>query len=89
MAISKETKAGIVSKFGKGEKNTGGTEVQIALLTAKIQALTDHLKDHQKDHAARRGLLILVGQRRGLLDYLAEIDRDRYLKVIAELKIRK
>lgn len=89
MAISKEKKAEIVKKFGKNEKDTGSAEVQIALLTEQINALTLHLKNNHKDAASKRGLMILVGQRRSLLDYLARTDRERYLKLIVALGLRK
>ena len=71
------------------ENDTGSTEVQIALLTARINHLTEHLKTHQKDHHSRRGLLKMVGQRRGLLNYLTKKDINKYREVIAKLGIRK
>ncbi len=71
MALSKERKAEIVKQYGKNEKDTGSIEVQVALLTEQIKALTEHLKKNHKDAASKRGLMILVGQRRSLLDYLA------------------
>lgn len=89
MALTKKTKQDIVAKFGKDAKDSGSTEVQIALLTEQIRELTEHLKVHKKDHSSRRGLLILVGKRRDLLDYLARKDRDSYLKLLAELNLRK
>ena len=89
MALSKERTAEIVKKFGKDEKDTGSVEVQIALLTAQINDLTAHLKANKKDASGRRGLFVLVGKRRGLLDYLAREDRDAYVKLLSELKIRK
>lgn len=89
MALSKERKAEIVKKYGKSEKDTGSTEVQIALLTEQISALTAHLKKNHKDAASKRGLMILVGQRRSLLDYLARSDRDAYLRLIVSLGLRK
>ena len=89
MAISKERKAEIVKAYGKNEKDTGSTEVQIALLTEQINALTTHLKNNHKDAASKRGLMILVGQRRSLLDYLARTDKDRYIKLIVSLGLRK
>ncbi|MCQ2814682.1 MAG: 30S ribosomal protein S15 [Bacilli bacterium] len=89
MALSKETKAKIVKKYGKNEKDTGSVEVQIALLTEQIKALTEHLKNNHKDAASKRGLMILVGQRRSLLDYLIRTDREAYLKLIVELGLRK
>ena len=89
MALSKERTAEIVKKFGKDEKDTGSIEVQIALLTEQINDLTKHLKANKKDASGRRGLFVLVGKRRGLLDYLAREDRDAYAKLITDLKIRK
>ena len=89
MALSKERTAEIVKKFGKDEKDTGSVEVQIALLTEQINDLTKHLKATKKDASGRRGLFVLVGKRRGLLDYLAREDRDAYIKLIAALNIRK
>lgn len=87
--LSKERTAEIVKKFGKNEKDTGSVQVQIALLTAQINDLTAHLKNNKKDASARRGLFILVGQRRSFLDYLNKTDRDAYVKLLAELNIRK
>ena len=89
MAITKEQKAGIISKFGKNPKDTGIPEVQIALLTARINDLTPHFEKFAKDHHSRVGLLKMVGKRRRLLDYLREKNVDRYRKVIEELQIRK
>jgi len=89
MAIKKETKAEIIKKFGKNEKDTGSVEVQVALITASIKHLTEHLKNNDKDHVARRSLLVLVGQRKSLLSYLERVDRDAYIKLIAELGLRK
>ena len=89
MALAKERVEELVKKFGKNEKDTGSTEVQIALLTAQISDLTEHLKVHKHDHHSRRGLFKLVGKRRGLLDYLDNKDHEAYVKLIAELKIRK
>ena len=74
----------IIAKYGRTPNDTGSPEVQIALLTARISLLTDHLKMHKKDHHSRRGLLKMVGQRRGLLNYLKEIDIERYRAIIAE-----
>ncbi len=84
-----QTKAEIVSKFGKDDTDTGSPEVQIALLTNRILHLTDHLKTHPKDHHSRRGLLMLVGRRRRMLDYLRGIDVERYRSLIAELGLRR
>lgn len=79
----------IVSKYGRTPSDTGSPEVQIALLTARITLLTDHLKMHKKDHHSRRGLLKMVGQRRGLLNYLKEKDIVKYRELIVELGLRK
>ena len=87
--LSKERTAEIVKKYGKNEKDTGSAQVQIALLTAQINDLTAHLKKNKKDASGRRGLFILVGQRRALLNYLNKTDRDAYVKLLSDLKIRK
>ncbi len=87
--LSKEKKAAIIAEYGKTPEDTGSTEVQIALLTARINELTEHLKVNQKDHHSRRGLLKMVGQRRGLLAYLKRIDIERYRTLIARLGLRK
>ena len=79
----------IISKHGRSDNDTGSPEVQIALLTDRIQHLTEHLKVHAKDHHSRRGLLMLVGRRRRLLDYLIDIDVERYRAIIAELGLRR
>lgn len=84
-----QPKADIIAKHGKSDTDTGSPEVQIALLTDRIQHLTDHLKVHAKDHHSRRGLLMLVGRRRRLLDYLRGIDVERYRALIAELGLRR
>ncbi|NOX89642.1 MAG: 30S ribosomal protein S15 [Calditrichaeota bacterium] len=89
MALTKDDKKELITKFGETENDTGKTEVQIALLTARINYLTDHLRVHKKDHHSRRGLLKLVGQRRRLLNYLIKTDVTRYRKVIKELGIRR
>ena len=89
MALTKERKAELVKKFGKSENDTGSIQVQVALLTDQIIALTAHLKANKKDAASQRGLMKLVGQRRSLLAYLQRTDRDAYLKLIAELGLRK
>ena len=89
MALSKEKKAELVKKFGKDEKDTGSVQVQVALLTEQIKALTEHLKKNHKDASAKRGLQVAVGQRRSLLDYLIRTDREAYLKLIVELGLRK
>lgn len=87
--ISKEKKTAIIKEYARSEGDTGSPEVQIAVLTARIQELTDHLKEHPKDHHSRRGLLKMVGQRRGLLDYLRKTDIERYRVLIEKLGIRK
>ena len=79
----------LVTRFGENDKDTGSTRVQIALLTERINDLTEHLRSHKKDHASRRGLLMLVGRRRRFLDYLADIDVERYRAVIADLGLRR
>lgn len=89
MALTKEVKKQIIKEYGRDGKDTGSPEVQIALLTYRIKELTEHLKVHKHDNHTRRGLIILVGQRRGLLDYLAKNDRETYLSLIARLGIRK
>ncbi len=89
MSLSKERKQEIIEQFGGSTKNTGATEVQIALLTERIRELTEHFKTHKKDHASRRGLLKLVGQRRRLLRYLRDIDLDKYRSILQELNLRK
>ena len=87
--ISKEKKTSIINEFARGEGDTGSPEVQIAVLTARIEELTVHLKENQKDHHSRRGLLKMVGQRRGLLAYLKKKDITRYRSLIEKLGIRK
>jgi small subunit ribosomal protein S15 len=82
-------KAEIIKTYGLKEGDTGSPEVQIALLTARINHLTEHLKIHKGDHHSRRGLLMMVGQRRGMLDYLTSIDIGRYRAIIEKLNIRK
>ena len=89
MAITREQKAQIVTKFGKNGKDTGTPEVQIALLTARINDLAPHFERFAKDHHSRVGLLKMVGKRRRLLDYLQEKNIERYRKIIADLQIRK
>ncbi|HIU33881.1 MAG TPA: 30S ribosomal protein S15 [Candidatus Pullichristensenella excrementigallinarum] len=86
MTINKQE---IMETYGRHEGDTGSPEVQIALLTARINHLNDHLKMHKKDHHSRRGLLLMVGQRRGLLDYLKKTDIDSYRELIAKLGLRK
>jgi small subunit ribosomal protein S15 len=89
MTMSKEGKTGIISRFKIHENDSGSPEVQIALLTERINYLTEHFKVHAKDHHSRRGLLKLVGQRRRLLDYLKSKDSERYAELIRRLGIRK
>lgn len=87
--ISKEKKAEIIANYGRKAGDTGSPEVQIAILTERIAELTEHLKINQKDHHSRRGLLKMVGKRRGLLDYLKKKDLEGYRALIAKLGIRK
>ena len=89
MTLTVEAKREIVEKHGRGEGDTGSTEVQVALLTARINELTEHLREHRKDHHSRRGLLMLVGKRRRLLKYLQSSDIDRYRNLIQELGLRR
>ncbi|GAA5129735.1 30S ribosomal protein S15 [Alloalcanivorax gelatiniphagus] len=89
MALSTEQKAQILKDFGVKEGDTGSPEVQVALLTENINQLQGHFKDHSKDHHSRRGLIRMVNQRRKLLDYLAGKNRDRYLKLIERLGLRR
>lgn len=89
MALLAEAKAGVINSYRTHEKDTGSPEVQIALLTSRIQELTEHLRANKKDHAARRGLLKMVGRRANLLKYLTRTDRNRYKNVIARLGLRK
>jgi len=89
MALNKESAASIVVKFGKNEKDTGATEVQIALLTGRINQLSEHCKQFKKDKSAQRGLLILVGKRRRMLKYIQRTDLEGYRKLIKELGLRK
>ena len=87
--ITAEMKRDIIATYGKTPEDTGSPEVQIALLTARISDLTEHLKTHKKDHHSRRGLLKMVGQRRGMLDYLKKNDIERYRAIVAKLGLRK
>ncbi len=87
--LTKERKDAIVSAFALHDGDTGSTEVQVALLTERINSLTEHLRQHKHDYASRRGLLKLVGQRRRLLAYLNKTDVERYRKLIARLGLRK
>lgn len=89
MAVTKERKAELVKEFGGSEQNTGSTEVQIAILTERINDLTEHLKEHKHDFHSKRGLIMMVGKRRSLLDYLKENDVQSYRDLIKKLNIRK
>ena len=88
-ATSSATKQEIIDQHRTSDNDTGSPEVQIALLSGRIDHLTSHLRTHQKDHHSRRGLLMLVGRRRRMLDYLRDIDVERYRKLIAELGLRR
>ena len=87
--IAKEKKQAIIAEYGRTPNDTGSPEVQIAILSARIAELTEHFKQNPKDHHSRRGLLKMVGQRRGLLDYLKKTDIERYRAIIKKLGIRK
>ena len=87
--IAKEKKQAIIAEYGRTANDTGSPEVQIAILSARIQELTDHLKDKPKDHHSRRGMLKMIGQRRGLLSYLKETDNERDRSLIERLGLRK
>ncbi len=89
MALIKERKAEIISQHMSHEGDTGSPEVQIALLTTRINQLTEHLKEHQKDHHSRRGLLMMVGKRRRLLNYLAKTEIGRYRAIVGKLGLRR
>lgn len=89
MSITKEQKKEIITTFGGSEGNSGSTEAQIAIMTSRIKDMTEHLKENKKDHASRRGLLMLVGKRRRLLNYLMKKDIEKYRSLIKELGIRK
>lgn len=87
--MDKETKNTIIAEYGRHEGDTGSPEVQIALLTERINHLTEHLKTHKKDHHSERGLLMMVGQRRGLLNYLTKQDIERYRAIVKKLGLRR
>ena len=87
--ISKEKKTAIMNEYARTHGDTGSPEVQVAVLTARIQELTEHLKENPKDHHSRRGMLKMVGQRRGLLEYLKKKDIERYRALIEKLGLRK
>jgi small subunit ribosomal protein S15 len=89
LSLTKEKKTEVIGKFASHEGDTGSPEVQVALLTARINDLTEHLRAHRKDHASRRGLLMLVGQRRRLLNYLNRHDVERYRSIVQELGLRR
>jgi small subunit ribosomal protein S15 len=89
MTLTSERKREITERFGKSVTDTGSTEVQIALLTERINHLTDHLRTHRKDHHSRRGLLMLVGKRRRFLNYLQRTNLERYRELIKELGLRR
>jgi small subunit ribosomal protein S15 len=89
MALLKEQKSTLITDYRRTETDTGSPEVQIALLSRRIEELTEHLKNHQKDHHSRRGLLQMVGKRRRLLDYLRREDVERYRALIARLGLRR
>lgn len=89
MPLPKETKQEVIAEYGRADGDTGSPEVQIALLTNRIQQLTGHLQIHKKDHSSRRGLLKLVGQRRRLLDYVRRHDYEQYVALADKLKIRR
>jgi small subunit ribosomal protein S15 len=89
MTITKEQKQQLIEQFKRSQNDTGSPEVQIAILTARINTLTEHLRVHRKDFASRRGLLMLVSQRRRLLDYLKREDPQRYVEILRRLQLRK
>ncbi len=89
MTLTKERKSELMGEYRRAENDTGSPEVQIAILTTRVGELTEHLRTHKKDYASRRGLLMMVSRRRRLLDYLKEVDPQRYLDVIRRLDIRK
>ena len=89
MTITRERKQELIGEFRRSDDDSGSPEVQIAILTTRINALTEHLREHKKDFACRRGLLMLVSRRRRLLDYLKKVDPQRYLDIIRRLEIRK
>jgi small subunit ribosomal protein S15 len=89
MTLTADRKREIVAEYGRGDADTGSTEVQVALLTARINELTEHLREHRKDHHSRRGLLMLVGQRRRLLNYMQRNDLEGYRALIRELGLRR
>ncbi len=89
MTITKDRKTELIGEYQRGKTDTGSPEVQIAILTTRVNSLTEHLQGHKRDFACRRGLLMLVSRRRRLLDYLKKVDPQRYLDIIRRLEIRK
>ena len=89
MTITKDRKQELISEYRRNDKDSGSPEVQIAILTARINSLTEHMRTHQKDYASRRGLLMLVSTRRSLLDYLRKVNPQGYVEIIGRLGIRK
>jgi len=89
MALTAESKGALVTSYRRHEKDTGSPEVQVAILTGRIQQLAEHLKAHKKDHSSRRGLLKMVGSRSSLLKFLTRTDREKYQKIIDSLGLRK
>jgi small subunit ribosomal protein S15 len=89
MSVTAEQKQELVAKFGKADGDTGSAEVQVAVMTARINDLTEHLRGHSKDHHSRRGLLMLVGRRRRLLDYLRRSNLESYRSLVKELGLRR
>ena len=89
MTITKERKSELIQDFKRGDDDTGSPEVQIAILTTRVNSLTEHMRTHSKDYSTRRGLLAMVSRRRRLLDYLKKIDPQRYIDIIQKLNIRK
>jgi small subunit ribosomal protein S15 len=89
MPLAKDTKAELIGKYGRADGDTGSAEVQVALLTAQINELTEHLRTHTKDHHSRRGLLKMVGKRRRLLRYLESSDLERYRSLVSDLGLRR
>ena len=89
MTITRERKTGLIGEYQRSANDTGSPEIQIAILTSRVNGLTGHLQSHKRDYACRRGLLMLVSRRRRLLDYLKRVDPQRYLDIIRRLDIRK
>jgi len=89
MTITKDRKQEVISEYRRSDADSGSPEVQVAILTSRINSLTDHMRTHSKDYASRRGLLAMVSRRRSLLDYLRRIDPQKYLDIIGRLGIRK